>query len=365
MDNCEDEGFEDLGQRLLAALKGNSRLVILTHNNPDPDAFASACGLAAVIEFLNPECRVQIAYGGIVGRSENRTMMRYLPSKVVPFSRVRGRDKVAYALVDTQPRAGNNVLPDDKIPAIVIDHHPQKKETRAALSKTPFVDIRTGYGSCTTIVTEYLQCLGVSITSALATALVYGISSETQHLGREASPQDRRIYNDLTPLVNMRRLSQIEFSRRPREHFVYIREAVNNAFVYRQVIGSRLGSVENPDMVAEVADFLLLHERMSWSIVTAYYDDKLIISLRAGNYRAHAGKVVREMLEKLGGTAGGHNQVAGGQLDCHGLSRSEIAELDQGLIVDFLRQVTGVENIKTIKPLVSAELKDPWAEGDE
>ena len=42
-----------------------------------------------------------------------------------------------------------------------------------------------------------------------------------------------------------------------------------------------------------------------------------------------------------------------------------MAELDQGLIIDFLRQVTGVENVKTIKPLVSSELKDPWAEGDE
>jgi len=365
MDSCEGEIVEDLGQRLLAALGEHSRLVILTHNNPDPDAFASACGLAAVINFLAPECRVQVAYGGIVGRSENRTMMRYLPFKAVPFSRVRGRDNVAYALVDTQPLAGNNVLPDDKIPAIVIDHHPQKGATRALLAKTPFVDIRTGYGSCTTIVTEYMQCLGVTITSSLATALVYGITSETQHLGREASPRDRCIYNDLVPLVNMRRLSQIEFSRRPREHFIYISKAIDNAFVYRQVIGSRLGPVENPDVVAEVADFLLLHERMSWSIVTAFYDDKLIISVRASNHRAHAGTVVRELLEKLGGTAGGHNQVAGGQLDCQGRSQLEIAELDQGLIVDFLGQVTGVENVKTIKPFISAELNDPWAQGDE
>lgn len=365
MESCEGQRVEDLGQRLLAALEGNSRLVILTHNNPDPDAFASACGLAAAINFLDPEVRVQIAYGGIVGRSENRTMMRYLPFKVVPYSRVRGRDKVAYALVDTQPRAGNNVLPEDKFSAIVIDHHPPKPLTREALRQTPFVDIRIGYGSCTTIVTEYLHCMGVPITTALATALVYGISSETQHLGREASLQDRRIYNELVPLVNMRRLSQIEFSRRPREHFLYIRKAVDNAFVYRQVIGSRLGPVENPDVVAEVADFLLLHERMSWSIVTAYFDDKLIISLRAGSHRANAGKVMRELIEKLGGTAGGHNQVAGGQLNCQGRSRLEIAELDQGLIVDFLLQVTGVENIKTIKPLASVELKDPWTEGDE
>jgi nanoRNase/pAp phosphatase (c-di-AMP/oligoRNAs hydrolase) len=365
MKKCNDEMIANLGQRLLAALAGNSRLVILTHNNPDPDAFASACGLAAVINSLAPECRVQIAYGGIVGRSENRTMMRFLPYKAVPFGRIRGRDNVAYALVDTQPNAGNNVLPEDKVPAIVIDHHPRKKTTRPLLHETPFVDIRTGYGSCTTIVTEYMQCLKVVITASLATVLVYGISSETQHLGREASPQDRRVYNELVPMVNMRRLSQIEFSRRPREHFIYTRNAVNNAFVYRQIIGSRLGPIENPDVVAEVADFLLLHERMSWAIVTAFYDGKLIISLRAADHRSQAGKMVRGLLEKNGGTAGGHNQVAGGQLDCQGLSIKEISQLDLSLIVDFLRQVTGVENVKTIKPLVSDGLQDPWADDSE
>ncbi len=365
IENCDDEMVADLGQRLLSALAGNSRLVILTHNNPDPDAFASACGLAAVISSLDPECRVQIAYGGIVGRSENRTMMRFLPYKVVPFGRVRGRDNVAYALVDTQPNAGNNVLPEGKVPAIVIDHHPRKKTTRPLLRATPFVDIRTGYGSCTTIVTEYMQCLKVSISAAMATALVYGISSETQHLGREASQQDRRIYNELVPLVNMRRLSQIEFSRRPREHFIHTRTAIDNAFVYRQVIGSRLGPIKNPDVVAEVADFLLLHERMSWAIVTAFYSGKLIISLRAADHRSQAGKVVRRLLEKNGGTAGGHNQVAGGQLDCHGLSSQEISELDLNLIIDFLSQITGVENVKKIKPLVSAELNDPWANVSE
>jgi nanoRNase/pAp phosphatase (c-di-AMP/oligoRNAs hydrolase) len=365
MSQSEDDKCTGLSQRLRAVLEGYSRLVILTHNNPDPDALASACGLATIIEHLLPDCRVQIAYGGIVGRAENQTMMRYLPCKVVPFARIRGRDKAAYALVDTQPEAGNNILPEGRVPVIVIDHHPPKASTRKALKQTPFVDIRTGYGSCTTIISEYLQCLEIPVTTRLATALVYGITSETQHLGREASPSDRQAYNELVPLVNMKRLSQIEYSRRPREHFFYIRRAIDNAFVYRQVIGSRLGGIDNPDIVAEVADFLLLHERMSWSIVTAFHEQKLLISLRAGSDRSQAGRMVRYLLEKRGGTAGGHNQVAGGQLDCQGRSRQEIAELEWELILDFLQQVTGQENIKSVKPLVADELVDPWARDEE
>jgi nanoRNase/pAp phosphatase (c-di-AMP/oligoRNAs hydrolase) len=361
MTNCDCKPNAGLAERLLAALGGSRRLVILTHNNPDPDALASACGLAAVMRQLAPKCRVQIAYGGMVGRAENQTMMRYLPCKVVPFSRIRGRDKVAFALVATQPGAGNNSLPEGRIPVIVVDHHPPKSSTRELLKQTPFVDIRTSYGSCTTIVSEYLQCLEVPISASLATALVYGISSETQHLGREASPRDRQIYNDLVPLVNMKWLSRIEYSRRPRDYFSYIRRAIDHAFVYRQVIGTRLGMVENPDIVAEIADFLLLHERMSWSIVTALHEPNLIISIRAASDRSQAGKMVRSLVEKRGGTAGGHNQVAGGQLDCQGKSEAEIAALERDLIIDFLRQVTGTEKIKSIKPLVADELVSPWA----
>jgi nanoRNase/pAp phosphatase (c-di-AMP/oligoRNAs hydrolase) len=119
--------------------------------------------------------------------------------------------------------------------------------------------------------------------------------------------------------------------------------------------------VENPDIVAEIADFLLLHERMSWSIVTALHEQNLIISIRAASDRSQAGKMVRSLVEKRGGTAGGHNQVAGGQLDCQGKSEAEIAALERDLIIDFLRQVTGTEKIKSIKPLVADELVSPWA----
>ena len=106
-------------EALIAAIGNRKRVLILTHNNPDPDALASACGLAAIIQHF-VSCRVQIGYGGIIGRSENRTLLKYLPIDPTPFSRIRGREQLAYSLVDTQPGAGNNVLPAGTVPSIVV-----------------------------------------------------------------------------------------------------------------------------------------------------------------------------------------------------------------------------------------------------
>ncbi len=346
-------------EKFLAAIGDRKRVLVMTHNNPDPDALASACGLATIVHHLT-RCRVQVAYSGIIGRSENRAMLKYLPLEPVPFSRVRGRRNIAYALVDTQPGAGNNALPSWAIPFMVVDHHPRKASTRSILSQVPLVDIRVDYGACATIITEYLQELEIPISVSLATSLVYGITSETQSLGREAAKQDLKAYNDLIPLANLKNLSMIEFSRQPREYFRYVRRAVDNAFFYKHIIGTRLGEIDNPDMVAEMADFLLRHERMSWSIVTGLYQDKLLVSIRAANNRAKAGRTIRRLVEVLGGTAGGHNMVAGGQLDCRGKSLAEIRELDWAIITGFIRKVTSYEKIKGVKPLISREIKDPW-----
>jgi hypothetical protein len=56
--------------------------------------------------------------------------------------------------------------------------------------------------------------------------------------------------------------------------------------------------------------------------------------------------------------------VAGGQLDCQGKSQAEVEALEWELILDFLQQVTGMENIKSVKPLVTPELNNPW-QGNE
>ncbi|HSJ53993.1 MAG TPA: hypothetical protein VLC52_09625, partial [Anaerolineae bacterium] len=59
------------------AVKGLSRLLILPHNDPDPDAIASALALGYLLA-ERAGLEITIAYRGIIGRAENKALMRYL-----------------------------------------------------------------------------------------------------------------------------------------------------------------------------------------------------------------------------------------------------------------------------------------------
>ncbi|MGD8699909.1 MAG: DHH family phosphoesterase, partial [Gemmatimonadales bacterium] len=143
------QGAIECGEPRLAelhdALKGGEHLLILTHDNPDPDALASAFALLALAQTLDG-LTARIGFGGFVGRAENRTMVRELDLPVMPAWALNLDDADLVALVDTQPGTGNNSLPDGCDVAAVVDHHPLREETKQAR----FWDVRTGCGSSST-----------------------------------------------------------------------------------------------------------------------------------------------------------------------------------------------------------------------
>ena len=175
-------------EQLSAALSGRRSLLILTHDNPDPDSIASGWGLMRVARRIR-RMQVDLAYGGMIGRSENRTLREVLRVPLRPLESLDLTRYQAVALVDCQPGTGNTSLPDDFRPQVVIDHHPLRRQTR----EVPFYDVREEYGATATIVSEYLLASEVRLERKLATALFYAIKAETQNLGREASRADVRI----------------------------------------------------------------------------------------------------------------------------------------------------------------------------
>ncbi|HEY2295362.1 MAG TPA: bifunctional oligoribonuclease/PAP phosphatase NrnA, partial [Thermoanaerobaculia bacterium] len=82
--------------------KGKGRWLVLTHDNPDPDALASAQLLARVLRQALKQA-VTVAYGGIVGRAENRAMRTFLSIDLVPVCEVKLDGDAQVVLVDTQP----------------------------------------------------------------------------------------------------------------------------------------------------------------------------------------------------------------------------------------------------------------------
>jgi nanoRNase/pAp phosphatase (c-di-AMP/oligoRNAs hydrolase) len=292
---------------LVRVLDRPGPLVILPHDNPDPDAMASAVALKYLVRKLL-EKEAHIALGGIVGRAENRAMRTYLNITLVPVSEVRFDGDVQVALVDTQPRRSNNSLPDAVVPTVVIDHHPAYAEYPGV----PLLDLRDAYGATSTILTEYLQESKLEIEPKIATALFYGISAETQDLGREATPADIEASHFLYPYTNKRRLAKIENARVPREYFRVFREAIDHATLYERAVVSCLGDVQYPDMVAEVADFLLRLDAVEWAAAIGTYNGCLYCSIRTTDRDANAGDLLQRVLGAK--SAGGHDMIAGGRV---------------------------------------------------
>jgi nanoRNase/pAp phosphatase (c-di-AMP/oligoRNAs hydrolase) len=292
---------------LLQVLDRPGPLVILPHDNPDPDAMASAVALKYLVSTLL-EKPAEIALGGIVGRAENRAMRTYLSIDLVPVSEIRFDAGVRVALVDTQPGRPNNSLPEGVLPTVVIDHHPAYAEYPGV----PFLDLRDHYGATSTILTEYLREAKVAIDHKIATALFYGITSETQDLGRESTAADIEAAHFLYPYTNKRRLAKIENARVPREYFAAFRQAIQSAVIYDRCVISILGAIRYPDMVAEMADFLLRLDEVEWAAAIGRYEEHLYVSLRTTSRDVNAGDVLQGVLGSA--HAGGHDMIAGGRI---------------------------------------------------
>ena len=315
---------------LLDAVEGAERVLVLTHDNPDPDALASAAGLAFL---LTEESGIptDVAFGGIVGRAENRALMGELGVRFRRVHTVEEPPSTLVALVDTQPRTGNNSLPPGRIASVVVDHHPLRPETAAC----SFADVRPEYGASCSILVEYLRAAGAEPDRKLATALFYGIQSETMDLGREASPPDVAASLYLYPRSDPAAISRIRHARVPAAYFQSIHEALQHARRHGSVVMAPLGRLSYPDMVAEVADLFLQVEGVEWTVALGRYQDQLLLSLRTYRPDAHAGSLVRDVIGDRG-SAGGHGTLAGGQVELKSLSEEDVEALREEIVRDLL-----------------------------
>lgn len=302
----------------LEAFRGVRRALLLPHDHPDPDGLAGAFGLHHLLTCHDIDATV--AFGGMIGRAENRAMVRTLGLDPTPLSTLDVEEFDGVALVDAQPGAGNNPVMAGAAIRAVIDHHPLS----TALDNVRFVDVRPGYGATATIVTEYAHDAGVELPTALVTALFYAIRSETQDLGREASPADRAAYVELLMRADMGAVARIQRAGVPREYFGAYLVAIREARVHGHVVVTDLGTVANTDQVAEIADFLLRLRGVTWSVCLGRCGNTLAVSVRTTDPYAHAGQAIRRAMEGLG-TAGGHGTMAGGQAPVRDDNATEIA----------------------------------------
>jgi nanoRNase/pAp phosphatase (c-di-AMP/oligoRNAs hydrolase) len=314
----ESENSLDL---LFAAVGDADAILILPHNDPDPDAVASAVALEYLLmDALNVPST--IAYQGIVGRAENRVLVQYLGQPLQPLTEVDLAGEAPIAMVDTQPGAGNNALPDGSEVAIVIDHHTWREPTAAAA----FVDVRPEAGATSTILTEYLQAAGLEPEPPLATVLFYGIKTDTRGLSRGAGPADAAAYFYLQSRIDVRALAEIEYAQVPASYFKSFDATLRAARVYDGVVVAYVGPMAYPDLAAEMARLLLRLKESQWIVCMGVYQEVLILSVRTASPTGRAEDLVQAIVRGEG-TAGGHGPMAGGQIPLKGRDPEQVVHL--------------------------------------
>jgi nanoRNase/pAp phosphatase (c-di-AMP/oligoRNAs hydrolase) len=328
-------------EKLHEAVEGAERVLILLHDDPDPDAIASGAALRFLLyESLGIES--QVAYRGVVGRAENRALVEYLeePLENLPPHPVQSEWPVA--VIDTQPGAGNSPIPAGYPACIVIDHHGERE-----LDQVAFADVRPWIGASSTILTQYLRTADLIPPMRLATALFYGIKTDTRALSRDTSAADVAAYFYLLPFVDIDAVVEIENAQVPPAYFRNLATAMKGARVYDDIIFSYLGRTGYPDLTAEIADLFLRLEGVRWVICVGAYENEMYISLRARSEEVDAEELAKTIVAGEG-SAGGRNALAGGQVPLDGRSPEQLAALLEERALAYLEVPADAEG----EPLV-------------
>jgi nanoRNase/pAp phosphatase (c-di-AMP/oligoRNAs hydrolase) len=321
-------------------LPANSVLII-THDYPDPDCLASAFGVLHLMNFWGVKSSV-ISFGGFVGRAENRAMIRVLNIPTVPFVLTEIKDYDRIILVDSFPNKGNVPLPVNATVHAVIDHHPNTPPTDAPF----FYDIRKEFGATSTIITEYLLEAGCPISPKLATALFYGIKTDTGDMRRENVPEDIACYKLLFDTMDHHLLSRIENPDRDEEFFRILHRAVESTYTSDSFGYTYLGNVTTPDYVAEMADLFHSLERLEWMVSSGVFKNHIFFSIRSKT-SDRAGAIAEQIAERLGGTGGGHSKVAAGRIPVDAVTVNKtVSEFEH-----IMKELFGISNMPEEKLL--------------
>ncbi|MBL7032791.1 MAG: DHH family phosphoesterase [Candidatus Delongbacteria bacterium] len=326
-------------------LQFDEKVLLIIHDNPDPDSVASAWAMELLLRSM--KVQVDVAYGGSIGRAENRALLYNVDIDLRSIFTISAADYDLLLFLDCQPDSGNISfrLPEDKKIGI-IDHHILNPN----LGKIDFQDIREDFGATATIAYEYLLARNIKVETDLATALYYAIRTETEDLGRGVGKADREAYFKLHTKIDWDLLHRIVNSRVSPEYFRTMHKAIAGTCIYRNALVCSIGPIRHPDSVAEVADQMLRLENIEWVLCYAISkDQQMLFSLRSASPEFHMGELAQVIVAGIG-TAGGHPQLAGGQV--RDLDRFEGGAEEAGELLSkrFLR---GINNsMKVGLPLV-------------
>lgn len=313
-------------RQLLGVLHQFNRLLIVMHDNPDPDAIATGWCVRTLLE-ERLSLPVDLVGGGRIVRAENRHMVDLLTPPIQLVNELELSSRTGVILVDCRLGSANHIVTREAIqPVAIIDHH----VNGAATDNVAFVDVRPDVAASTTIAASYLQEQGIEPGEKLATAMLYAIRTETRSFETHYTELDRSVLLWLTERADPALLAAIESAPLSREYFSDLALAIQSTRVFGNTALCLLPRAEGAEIVGELADLLVrcrgIHRVLSGALV----DGDFLVSVRTEHEGDSATLLVQKVLAGLG-TGGGHTHRAGGEVSSVPDGEVERAALKENL----------------------------------
>ena len=340
-DRIRDVTRTDRGRRLrhlLATLRAVPEpLAVVTHDNPDPDAIAAALALVTLAERVGVEA--EACYAGRIAHQENRALVNLLE---LELRDVAGVDVAAeygtVALVDHAVPGVNDSLASSVEPSVVVDHHPPGEGVDAA-----FTDVRPKMGATATMLTEYVETMGIDLDTNVATALLYGIWVDTRDFVRGATEADFDAAATLLEWADPELLDRVESPSVAGSVFGVLAAAIDNRVRDGEIVTSCVGELPDRDTLPQAAEKLLSLSGVSVAVVYGYTGGTVYVSARARGTDIDLGETLRDAFGAVG-SAGGHADMAGAQLDLGILEETD----DPGRLRTVLEEVVSDRLFETL-----------------
>ena len=203
-------------------------IVIQAHDNPDADAIASGYGLW--LYFRMKGKKVRFIYGG--SRPIQKSNLTLMVEKIqIPIEHAEALYEEPDLLLTVDCQYGErNVQKFMAKNIAVIDHHVTISDMVPELH-----EIRSNYGSCSTIVWDLLKEEGYepSENEELATALYYGLFMDTGKLQEVYHPKDKDMRDDLDLRLNRATLVTLQNSNLSEEELKIAGKALSGIDIHK------------------------------------------------------------------------------------------------------------------------------------
>ena len=294
-------------EKLLALLKTldlrRNKLYIQTHDFPDQDAIASAFALQKLLGRYG--YRAGIIYAGELQRQSLAEMVRCLGIKLNKAAAHASKPGDHIIIVDGCKGSRNvSDLPGAEI--AVIDHH-----RTPAPGKTPFRDIRSAYGACSTIIFDYYRAAKAAVPRRVATALLVGISIDTAFLTRGVSKRDMEAFYLLHKQADNQLACRLLRNNTELNDLPQFRAALSRLIVVDSFAFCYLPGGCGQNLLAILGDFFLSLKEVTFAAVCANNGDRVNVSMRSEDKSWNAAEVLKAALAGQG-AGGGHHDMAGG-----------------------------------------------------